>query len=246
MSGDRGLQQGDKGRRAKRLQQEVNKILDRREFPWRKVRTDGAAGPSTFSAAHMAGWLIGLSDDQLQKIRNGDSITEHAYFLLTSQRPHSAAMKKRDRDRRTDAKKLRQLHKASQEPADGLAVWQDHIQTTPITVAAWIIGKAVGPDGNRTNWLKLAREAGWDGVLTSGYRTPEYSESLCYVMCNAPSCPGRCAGRSSNHSQKGPPLWGCFDCTDYETMERVLREIGAPLKNELDWRDPVHFSYTGN
>ena len=53
--------------------------------------------------------------------------------------------------------------------------------------------------------LRKIREMGWDGYLLSGYRTPAYSESLCYGICGAPSCPGRCAGSSSNHSQYERP-----------------------------------------
>lgn len=100
-------------------------------------------------------------------------------------------------------------------------------------VAAWIIP-----------WLKKSRQAGWKGTVTSGYRTPAYSEHLCQQMCGAPSCPGRCAGRSSNHSGKRFPA-GAVDVSDYENFARIQRRIHSPLKNDLP-SDRVHFSVTGH
>lgn len=100
-------------------------------------------------------------------------------------------------------------------------------------VAKWIIP-----------WLKKSRQAGWDGSVTSGYRTPAYSEQLCIRMCGEPSCPGRCAGRSSNHSGKVYPH-GAVDVSDYTNFARIQRQIGSPLKNALGSSDPVHFSVSG-
>lgn len=149
-------------------------------------------------------------------------------------------------ERKRIQKKIKWL-KEHQDPvaaADGTSTW-----TCPsgakFKVAAWMVGAAKGPDGRKVNWLLRSRNKGWDGELSSGWRSPEYSESLCRAMCGAPSCPGRCAGRSSNHSQTGPPNWGAIDVKSYSTFGRIQREIGSPLKNELDYRDPVHFSYTG-
>lgn len=93
-------------------------------------------------------------------------------------------------------------------------------------------------------WLQKSWEAGWRGVVNSGYRSPEYSESLCYNMCGKPSCPGTCAGRSSNHTQYVEP-GGAVDVSDYGTFKAVQFKIGSPLRNILP-NDPVHFSSTGN
>lgn len=101
-------------------------------------------------------------------------------------------------------------------------------------VAAWIIP-----------WLERSRKAGWRGTVNSGYRSPEYSEQLCRAMCGAPSCPGRCAGRASNHAGKDYPE-GAVDVSDYENFERIQPRIGSPLCNRLDYRDPVHFSVSGH
>lgn len=88
------------------------------------------------------------------------------------------------------------------------------------------------------------RSKGWSGVLVSGYRTPEYSEQLCYQICGRPSCPGLCAGRSSNHccppTYSGQDGEGACDVSYYwEFPER------DGLYNNLP-RDLVHFSRSGN
>ncbi len=98
-------------------------------------------------------------------------------------------------------------------------------------------------------YLRYARANGWHGVLTSGWRDPAYSEHLCYVMCGAPTCAGRCAGRSSNHSGSSNPH-GALDVTDYYTFGHIMARMplpaGAPrLFNALGSRDPVHFSASG-
>jgi len=105
------IKEGATGKRADDLQKGVDRILGKREFDWRKVRIDGNAGRRTFDAAHLALWLIGGSDDQLRRIRRGNVITDHAFKLLTGQIARSDAMKKRDRDRRDDVRKLRREHK---------------------------------------------------------------------------------------------------------------------------------------
>jgi hypothetical protein len=93
-------------------------------------------------------------------------------------------------------------------------------------------------------WLDLARKNGWNGVVVSGYRTPAYSTSLCYGMCGAPTCPGRCAGASSNHAKTTYP-GPAADVTDYINCERVLQSIGAPYFNDLPL-DLVHMSRSGH
>lgn len=98
---------------------------------------------------------------------------------------------------------------------------------------------------------KVRAEGRWKGVIVSGYRSPEYSEQLCYGICGAPSCPGRCAGRSSNHccppTFKGKAPEGAIDVSDYTTFRAELQRLGHwdKLKNDLP-SDPVHFSRTGH
>lgn len=94
-------------------------------------------------------------------------------------------------------------------------------------------------------WLEKSWEAGWRGVVTSGWRDPDLCERLCYQICNAPRCPGRCAGRTSHHTESGDGK-GAVDVSDYYTFAAVQRRIGSPLFNSLGAQDPVHFSFTGN
>lgn len=98
-------------------------------------------------------------------------------------------------------------------------------------------------------YLKFARKSGvWKGHLNSGWRDPEYSEHLCYVMCNAPSCPGKCAGKSSNHVGITHDRFA-VDVTDYVNFGKVMALPNAPhnprIFNALGAQDPVHFSPSG-
>jgi hypothetical protein len=87
---------------------------------------------------------------------------------------------------------------------------------------------------------------GWKGTLNSGWRDPAYSEKLCIAMCGAKACPGRCAGRASNHSGSTKPM-GAIDVSDYGTFGQLMRQcpISPRLFNALGPADPVHFSATG-
>ena len=98
-------------------------------------------------------------------------------------------------------------------------------------------------------YLKYARAHGWQGTLNSGWRSPAYSESLCRAMCGAPTCPGRCAGRGSAHSQSVAP-YGAIDVSDYWKFADIMRSMPLPpgaarIYNDLPI-DRVHFSYNGH
>ena len=95
----------------------------------------------------------------------------------------------------------------------------------------------------------MARAAGFRGSLNSLFRSPEYSQQLCYQICGAPSCPGRCAGTSSNHTQYTYPN-GAADVGDYYTFGSIMRALaskipGYVLINRLGAADPVHYSASG-
>lgn len=101
-------------------------------------------------------------------------------------------------------------------------------------------------------WLDKARHhkgAGraWAGSVVSGVRTPAHSVELCIGICGKASCPGLCAGVSSNHNAT-PPVEdgeGAIDVTDFVRFGEIMQAIGAPLRNDLP-RDRVHFSRTGH
>lgn len=96
-------------------------------------------------------------------------------------------------------------------------------------------------------YLQWARAHGWSGRLTSGWRDPKYSQSLCYRMCGAPRCPGKCAGLSSNHVGSSRPR-GAVDVSDYYRFGALMRRcpLSPRIFNALGSRDPVHFSASGN
>ena len=98
----------------------------------------------------------------------------------------------------------------------------------------------------RAKHLDWARQNGWKGTLNSGFRDPAYSEKLCISMCGAPSCPGRCAGRASNHAGSSNPA-GAVDVSDYVTFGQLMRRCPYSPKifNALGAQDPVHFSASG-
>jgi len=119
---------------------------------------------------------------------------------------------------------------------EGLVAFDGH------EVPAWIVAI-----------LSAARHDGiWHGSVISGYRTPAYSESLCYAMCGAPSCPGRCAGRATNHScpptYRGVKYEGAVDVTDAPGLRSYCRLHNAPLRGdgEVLPYDTPHFSHEGN
>lgn len=119
----------------------------------------------------------------------------------------------------------------------------------PSGVVVWPHGQRFGEGGKSlvcrwmVPYLNAAMKRGWDGNLSSGYRSPAYSESLCQNMCGAPSCPGVCAGTSSNHSGDSFP-GGAIDVVDYGKFGQIMAQIHAPLKNALP-ADQVHFSFSG-
>jgi len=160
----------------------------------------------------------GESDEHFRKRRDRYLYrVKHLDKLTDHLRNKAKALAKARKERKRDR----------QESKDGLGTWDG------VTVAAWIVP-----------WLRKSREAGWKGTVVSGYRDPAYSEQLCYNMCGAPSCPGKCAGRTSNHSGKVYPA-GAIDVTDYTRFEQIQHEIGSPLRNDLPV-DPVHFSTNGH
>ena len=94
------------------------------------------------------------------------------------------------------------------------------------------------------HWLQRARDEGWSGTLTSGFRTPEHSQEICMGMCGAPTCPGKCAGTTSNHTHRGAP-GPAVDVSQFGQFESISAQIGSPYKNALPI-DPVHFSPSGH
>lgn len=226
----RTIKRGTKGNDVRDLQRAANFICSKHGFDWRVVPVDGDCGPLTIKAVHFAGWLYGLRGKELKRIMPNTGIGKVIQRRLRHQKrraPIHVVLKARRKKKR---KRLRKLHKKRAET--GLVMFDG------VWVAAWI-----------GHWLVKSRQAGWKGTAISGYRDPAYSEQLCYQMCGAPRCPGRCGGRYSNHAGKGINVngdAGAVDVTDYVNFGRIQRQIGSPLKNTLGAQDPGHFSFSGN
>lgn len=122
----------------------------------------------------------------------------------------------------------------------GTKAWKNKDGSTTI-IAAWIYVylEAIGAKGKINITPK------------NGYRTPAYSESLCYEICGAPSCSGTCAGKSSNHSGKVFPggaidLNGQGEADILQSLIDKAAKKGIPrlLQNQLP-QDRIHYSNSG-
>jgi hypothetical protein len=131
-------------------------------------------------------------------------------------------------------RKLKRLKKFEKNHPPKLDPDGDGLITIDGKQAAKEVGKEV---------LRIRKAGRWKGYIVSGYRTPAYSESLCYNMCGRPFCSGMCAGRSTNHARKGGRS-GAVDLTDYITFRYECQRLGSFLENHLP-RDLVHFSDSG-
>lgn len=222
-------------RHVRTLQKEVNETLDNAQLDWMKVPVDGGLGPITLKAARIAGSWQGLSPTRLKKISN-KHIDEAIFDILAHRKPATREMKKRHNERELHFAKLRELHRHP-------VVKEGWVEFDGHQVAGWMVEQA----------LKPARDSGvWKGSVYSGFRDPVYSEHLCIVMCGAPTCPGRCGGKSSNHS--GPPSFkgvkyeGAVDVTDAAGLRRWCNAHGNPIRGggEVLPSDTPHFSRVGN
>jgi hypothetical protein len=215
------------------LQREIDRTLHNADLNWMKVPIDGKLGPLTFKYARIAGSWQGLSQEQLHKIGERH-ISEHIFDVLTHRAPQTHEMKKRHDERRHHFKELRYHHDHPPE-IEGLVHYDGEM------LPAW-----------EAEINERARKSGmWKGEVISGVRSPEYSEHLCIIMCGAPQCPGRCAGRASNHacppSGKGVKYEGAEDVTDPQGLRAYCRQHNEPLRGggEMLPYDENHFSHTG-
>ncbi len=110
MSEAKPITRASGGPRVEKLQKAANGHLEKREFPWRKIKVDGAFGNDTIDATHMASWLLGFSEEQLQTVHAG-TVEQRVFLILAGEEARPDEMKKRDDQRRDEAKKLRKEHK---------------------------------------------------------------------------------------------------------------------------------------
>lgn len=210
----------------KALQRALNAFTKRYLRGVTPLIVDGDKGHATNRRIMTCKYYLGYGEK-----RDGDVTSK---FLLRLRHPHSSEHSPASM-RRTGAKRrVAQRARALGEQFKPV-VAKDVTRFDGVPCAIWLAKK-----------LQKARDAGrWKGKLVSGWRSPAYSESLCRRMCGAPSCPGRCAGRKSNHSGAVYPA-GAVDVSDYRVFEQECKRLNLGIKNELDERDPVHFSVSGH
>jgi peptidoglycan hydrolase-like protein with peptidoglycan-binding domain len=207
------------------LQRALNAFTDKHLKGVGPLMADGITGPATKKRVREAKFYLGYTGAELKTIAV-DATLMRRLRHPRSARASSPAMLARATSRR---RKQRKAAKASMAPRPGVATFDGK------PVAAWL-----------KPYLVWARNNGWQGTLNSGWRDPAYSEQLCRQICGAPTCPGRCAGRTSNHAGNVRPA-GAVDVSDYARFGELMRR--CPLQprifNALGARDPVHFSVTG-
>jgi hypothetical protein len=209
----------------RRLQKGLNRFTERFMEGVGPIIVDGIKGHATARRIATVKYHLGYTGKAQR------SPTVKPEFVRRMRHPRSPrysspAMLTRAFARRA---KQRKAARASAAPRNGVAMFDGR------PVAAWL-----------KPYLDWARQNGWKGTLNSGFRDPAYSEKLCISMCGAPSCPGRCAGRASNHAGSSNPS-GAIDVSDYVTFGQLMRRCPYSPKifNALGAQDPVHFSASG-
>lgn len=226
------------------LQQDLNRFTDKFLFRVGHLRVDGVLGPATRKRIVQVKFWLGYAHKRMNHVVDDE-------FRARLERPrHRGRLRRGTRKQRRRAvlrgiKRRRRQRKLARESYKKAQNWRqlegfDHFDGE--TVPAWTVP-----------WLEKSRAHrcprhphGWQGHVVSGVRTPEYSEHLCFSMCGHPTCPGRCAGRGSNHNMEpdeGYPK-GALDVNFYGEFGEIQHEIDSPLRNDLP-RDLVHFSVSG-
>lgn len=224
--------------RVREAQRAVNEFRTKRLAFMPPVRVDGEKGPATNKALRQARFYLGYVEERRTDGRGDDIDNELIWRLL-----HPKRTNRRWRFDRKDVRrgiKRRATQRAHARRDRWTVRFRRGVGTFDgIPVARWMIPK-----------LQWARDSGrWLGQLVSGWRSPAYSEHLCIAMCGQPTCPGRCAGRTTNHAKDVMPD-GALDVTHYEEFAAAMREApestGPPILNDLGPADPVHFSHSGH
>lgn len=183
------------------------------------VKSDGTYGHSTNRAYLHVGWDLGFD---IVSLRRGATVwgqrkLEHHWPVTPGE--HERARKRHGHPN--------PFLEANLLPVHGLVLLDGK------WCAAWIAADV----------LKVRAAGRWHGVVVSGHRDPIYSEHLCFQMCGAPTCRGRCAGRRTNHVGIEEPA-GAVDVTDYIVFGQECYRLGLNLRNNLP-SDRAHFSRTG-
>lgn len=214
-----------------RLQRALNEFTQRNRLGFKPLIADGSWGPATEARIKEVKYDLGFS-----RANQTPAVSAGLYERML--RPTRV-------DPSIGATKAAIANGRKRRVARRAAVLRNRIKAVRATGVSHFDGVAVAK--GFIPYLEWARENGWTGTLQSGWRDPVYSEGLCKRMCGAPSCPGRCAGRSSRHSQTTVAL-GAVDVSDYARFGQLMGKcpLTPKLVNHLGAADPVHFSVAGN
>ncbi len=207
------------------LQRELNRFADRYLELVGPLMVDGVKGPASKKRIRRIKYYLGYTGSEQRSSSTGPE------FLRRLRHPRSArasnpAMLRRAAARRREHRKAA---KAAAATTAGVATFDGR------QVAGWL-----------KPYLDWARANGWKGTVTSGWRSPEYSEQVCRQQCGAPSCPGTCAGRSSNHAGRVKPA-GAVDVSDIPRFAALMQRCphSPHIFNAIGAADPEHFSASG-
>lgn len=207
------------------LQNDLNRFTRKYLKGLGPLQVDGELGPSTVARIKTCKFMLGYKLPIRPEV-NADFRNRLSH--PRSRKYSSVSRLARAQRRRIAGRARWAASKAHSHVSSGVTTFDGR------PIAAWI-----------KPYLVWARANGWRGTVNSGWRSPAYSASLCQRICNAPRCPGLCAGASSNHSGSSKPA-GAVDVSDYGTFGRLMHSCpySPALRNALP-RDPVHYSATG-
>jgi hypothetical protein len=213
------------------IQRDLNHYVKWARLGMTPIRVDGVRGPATRKRTREVKESLGYGR---KKASNAQWIEDFLRQLHHPRRPINDTNWARTRVRR--GKKRRRARRRAVARNHVKAVFASGVtRFDGVPCAKWMVP-----------YLQYARNNGWQGRLVSGWRDPVYSEGLCFRMCGAPSCSGRCAGRASNHSGSARPR-GALDVSFYVEFGAKMRQcpLSPRLFNALGARDPVHYSASG-
>jgi hypothetical protein len=207
------------------LQTALNAFTSKKLVGMGALIVDGEIGPATKKRIRLAKHYLGYTGTARKTSTVDDEFLERLKHPHSARRSNPRMLARASQRRR----KQRKAAKLSRAPRAGV----DTFDGEP--VAAWM-----------KPYLVWAREHGWNGTLNSGWRDPVHSERLCYDICNAPKCPGRCAGRSSNHVGNVKPA-GSIDVSNPAQFGELMKKCPYEPRifNALGAKDPWHFSASG-
>jgi len=201
------------------LQRAMNRFTGKLLENFPPIVVDGIRGPATNRRISECKLYLGYEGDAVRSHR----VTPLFLKRLSDPKILPAAMAKLAEEQR------RKQRERALRPVAGVATFDGR------PVAKWMLP-----------YLEFARQNGWKGTLNSGFRDPAHSEGICFQKCGKPTCPGICAGRTSNHSGKTKPK-GAVDVSDFGRFAQLMQRctLQPRIFNELS-SDPVHFSATGH